>query len=116
MAKQTSFTLQITALGGIVYRTAWFDAQGYKKVTIQSAFPVGATMAVGQTSVLQSYLGAGGQNAPITGVNPFPTSTTLTPLPDFTIGQTLDICSGYINLIYLSSVGSSFQATITLED
>ena len=112
MAKQTSFSLLVVAGSGIFYKSPWFDSAGYKKATIQisATLPTPHTLAVGQTSILESYLSPAGANIPIATLAP--ASTTITA----TGGQTIDICSDYINIQYLASIGTTFTLSITLED
>lgn len=116
MAKQVSYTFALGApTTPATYTSPWFNSKGYKKVSIQYTGSLVGTFALGNTSVLQSYITPAGQYAPVTGlVAPFVAQTTLSPsTPE---GQTINILSDYINIIYVASTGTIIQITLTLED
>ena len=116
MSKQVSFKFALGApTTPATYTSPWFNSKGYKKVSIQYTGPLTGTWGLGTTSVLQSYIYPAGQNAPITGlVAPYVEEIALNAgTPE---GQTVDILSDYINIIYVASFGTIIQVTITLED
>jgi hypothetical protein len=115
MAKQVSYTFPLGGVATTTYTSPWFNSKGYKKVSIQYTGPLVGTWSLGNTSVLQSYITPAGQYAPVTGlVAPYVAETAL--LPGIAEGQTLDILSDYINIIYYAGFGTFLRVTITLED